>query len=53
MQQMLREIPVGDKASYTGIAKRMGSPKPARSVTGAYAAHTFIPSRRRLQEVVY
>jgi len=47
--QMLREIPVGDRVSYTDIANRMGSPKSARAVAGACAANTLavtIPCHR-------
>jgi len=47
--QMLREIPVGDRVSYSDIANRMGSPKSARAVAGACAANTLavtIPCHR-------
>jgi AraC family transcriptional regulator of adaptative response/methylated-DNA-[protein]-cysteine methyltransferase len=47
--QALREIPAGDRVSYTDIANRMGSPKSARAVAGACAANTLavvIPCHR-------
>lgn len=47
--QALREIPVGQTASYTDIARRIGSPKAVRAVAGACAANTLavaIPCHR-------
>lgn len=47
--QALREIPVGSTASYTDIARRIGSPKAVRAVAGACAANTLavaIPCHR-------
>jgi len=47
--QALREIPVGDTASYLEIARRIGSPKAARGVARACAANTLalaIPCHR-------
>ena len=47
--QLLREIPVGDKVSYTDIANQIGSPKSVRAVAGACAANTLaiaIPCHR-------
>ena len=47
--QALREIPAGATVTYTGIAKRMGSPKAARAVARACAANTLavaIPCHR-------
>jgi AraC family transcriptional regulator of adaptative response/methylated-DNA-[protein]-cysteine methyltransferase len=37
--QALREIPAGESASYTDVAKRIGSPKAARAVARACAAN--------------
>lgn len=47
--QALRQIPVGEKASYTDIAQRIGAPKAVRAVAGACAANTLavaIPCHR-------
>lgn len=47
--QALRDIPPGSTASYTEIAKRIGSPKAARAVAQACAANTIavaIPCHR-------
>lgn len=47
--QALQEIPVGQTASYTDIAKRIGLPKAARAVAQACAANTLavaIPCHR-------
>lgn len=47
--QALREIPVGETASYTEIAKRIGAPKAVRAVAGACAANLIavaIPCHR-------
>jgi AraC family transcriptional regulator, regulatory protein of adaptative response / methylated-DNA-[protein]-cysteine methyltransferase len=47
--QALREIPVGSTASYTDIAKRIGSPKSVRAVAQACAANPLalaIPCHR-------
>ena len=47
--QALREIPVGETASYTEIARRIGSPKAARGVARACAANALalaIPCHR-------
>jgi AraC family transcriptional regulator of adaptative response/methylated-DNA-[protein]-cysteine methyltransferase len=47
--QALREIPVGETASYTDIAKRIGSPKAVRAVVQACAANALavaIPCHR-------
>ena len=43
---------MGDKVSYTDIAKRMSSPKSARAVAGACAANTLaiaIPCHRAVR----
>jgi AraC family transcriptional regulator of adaptative response/methylated-DNA-[protein]-cysteine methyltransferase len=37
--QALRNIPVGETASYADVAKRIGSPKAVRAVAGACAAN--------------
>jgi AraC family transcriptional regulator of adaptative response/methylated-DNA-[protein]-cysteine methyltransferase len=45
----LREIPAGSTASYTEIAKRIGSPKAVRAVAGACASNAIavaIPCHR-------
>ncbi|MCG7757610.1 MAG: bifunctional DNA-binding transcriptional regulator/O6-methylguanine-DNA methyltransferase Ada [Nitrosomonas sp.] len=45
----LRQIPVGEKVSYTEIAQRIGAPKAVRAVAGACAANTLavaIPCHR-------
>jgi len=47
--QALRQIPVGEKVSYTDIAHRIGAPKAVRAVAGACAANTLavaIPCHR-------
>lgn len=47
--QALRQIPVGEKVSYTDIAQRIGAPKSVRAVAGACAANTLavaIPCHR-------
>lgn len=47
--QALREIPVGETASYTDIAKRIGAPKSVRAVAqacGANALAVAIPCHR-------
>jgi AraC family transcriptional regulator of adaptative response/methylated-DNA-[protein]-cysteine methyltransferase len=47
--QALREIPVGEAASYAEIARRIGSPKAVRAVAGACAANNLavaIPCHR-------
>jgi len=47
--QALRQIPVGEKVSYTEIAQRIGAPKAVRAVAGACAANTLavaIPCHR-------
>ncbi|MGH8507853.1 MAG: bifunctional DNA-binding transcriptional regulator/O6-methylguanine-DNA methyltransferase Ada [Gammaproteobacteria bacterium] len=47
--QALREIPVGSTASYTDIARRIGSPKAVRAVAQACAANALavaIPCHR-------
>jgi AraC family transcriptional regulator of adaptative response/methylated-DNA-[protein]-cysteine methyltransferase len=47
--QALREIPVGETASYTDIARRIGSPKAVRAVAQACAANALavaIPCHR-------
>lgn len=47
--QALREIPVGETASYTDIAKRIGSPKAVRAVARACATNVLavaIPCHR-------
>jgi AraC family transcriptional regulator of adaptative response/methylated-DNA-[protein]-cysteine methyltransferase len=47
--QALREIPAGQTASYTEIAKRVGAPSAARAVAQACAANTLavaIPCHR-------
>ena len=47
--QALQEIPVGETASYTGIAARIGAPGSVRAVAGACAANTLavaIPCHR-------
>ncbi len=47
--QALREIPAGETASYSEIARRIGSPKSVRAVAGACAANTLavaIPCHR-------
>ncbi len=50
--QALCEIPAGSTASYTEIAKRIGSPKAVRAVAGACAANALavaIPCHRVLR----
>jgi AraC family transcriptional regulator of adaptative response/methylated-DNA-[protein]-cysteine methyltransferase len=45
----LLEIPAGSTASYTDVAKRVGSPRAARAVAGACASNTIavaIPCHR-------
>ncbi|MFT5181188.1 MAG: AraC family transcriptional regulator of adaptative response [Alphaproteobacteria bacterium] len=45
----LREIPAGETASYSAVAKRIGSPKSVRAVAGACAANAIavaIPCHR-------
>ena len=47
--QALQDIPVGQTASYTDIARRLGAPKAARAVAGACAANPLavvIPCHR-------
>lgn len=47
--QALREIPLGETASYADIAARMGAPKSVRAVAGACAANKLalaIPCHR-------
>ena len=47
--QTLKQIPVGEKVSYTDIAQRIGAPKAVRAVAGACAANTLavaIPCHR-------
>jgi AraC family transcriptional regulator of adaptative response/methylated-DNA-[protein]-cysteine methyltransferase len=47
--QALRKIPAGSTASYTDIAKQIGSPNSVRAVAGACAANTLavaIPCHR-------
>jgi AraC family transcriptional regulator of adaptative response/methylated-DNA-[protein]-cysteine methyltransferase len=47
--QALREIPAGDTASYTDVARRIGSPKAVRAVAGACASNAIavaIPCHR-------
>jgi AraC family transcriptional regulator of adaptative response/methylated-DNA-[protein]-cysteine methyltransferase len=47
--QVLREIPPGETASYTEVAKRIGSPKAVRGVANACAANVLavaIPCHR-------
>ena len=47
--QALREIPVGETASYTDIARRIGAPTAVRAVAGACAANALavaIPCHR-------
>ncbi|SER71863.1 AraC family transcriptional regulator, regulatory protein of adaptative response / methylated-DNA-[protein]-cysteine methyltransferase [Nitrosomonas sp. Nm51] len=47
--QALRQIPAGEKVSYTDIAQRIGAPKAVRAVAGACAANTLavaIPCHR-------
>lgn len=47
--QALRQIPVGEKVSYTDIARRIGAPNAARAVAGACAANVLavaIPCHR-------
>jgi AraC family transcriptional regulator of adaptative response/methylated-DNA-[protein]-cysteine methyltransferase len=47
--QALRQIPVGDRVSYTDIALRIGAPKAVRAVAGACAANILavaIPCHR-------
>ncbi|MBD9356177.1 bifunctional DNA-binding transcriptional regulator/O6-methylguanine-DNA methyltransferase Ada [Methylomonas sp. EbA] len=47
--QALRQIPVGEKVSYTDIAQRIGAPKAVRAVAGACAANSLavaIPCHR-------
>jgi AraC family transcriptional regulator, regulatory protein of adaptative response / methylated-DNA-[protein]-cysteine methyltransferase len=50
--QALQEIPVGETASYTAIAERIGSPKAARAVAQACASNSLavaIPCHRVVQ----
>ena len=47
--QVLRQIPVGETASYSDIAERIGQPKSVRAVAGACAANNLavaIPCHR-------
>jgi len=47
--QALKEIPVGQTASYSEIARRIGLPKSVRAVAGACAANNLavaIPCHR-------
>ncbi|CNE16498.1 bifunctional regulatory protein/DNA repair protein [Yersinia intermedia] len=51
--QALREIPVGETASYADIAARIGSPKAVRAVAGACAANMLavaIPCHRVIRQ---
>ncbi|CNL17563.1 bifunctional regulatory protein/DNA repair protein [Yersinia enterocolitica] len=51
--QALREIPVGETASYADIAAKMGSPKSMRAVAGACAANILavaIPCHRVIRQ---
>ena len=48
----LRQIPLGEKVSYTEIARRIGAPKAVRAVAGACAANRLavaIPCHRVLR----
>ena len=50
--QALRDIPAGETASYTEIARRIGAPKAVRAVAGACAANVLavaIPCHRVLR----
>jgi AraC family transcriptional regulator of adaptative response/methylated-DNA-[protein]-cysteine methyltransferase len=47
--EALRDIPAGRAATYTDIARKIGSPKSARAVAGACAANNIavaIPCHR-------
>jgi AraC family transcriptional regulator of adaptative response/methylated-DNA-[protein]-cysteine methyltransferase len=47
--QALQEIPVGERISYSDVARRIGSPKATRAVAGACAANNIavaIPCHR-------
>ncbi|MDE1992280.1 MAG: bifunctional DNA-binding transcriptional regulator/O6-methylguanine-DNA methyltransferase Ada [Rhizobiaceae bacterium] len=47
--QVLQEIPVGERVSYSEIARRIGSPRATRAVAGACAANNIavaIPCHR-------
>ena len=47
--QALQEIPVGERVSYSEVARRIGSPNSARAVAGACAANSLavaIPCHR-------
>jgi AraC family transcriptional regulator of adaptative response/methylated-DNA-[protein]-cysteine methyltransferase len=47
--QALREIPLGETATYSEVARRIGSPKAVRAVAGACAANNIalaIPCHR-------
>ncbi|WP_413081173.1 bifunctional DNA-binding transcriptional regulator/O6-methylguanine-DNA methyltransferase Ada [Yersinia rochesterensis] len=51
--QALREIPVGETASYADIAAKIGSPKAVRAVAGACAANMLavaIPCHRVIRQ---
>lgn len=51
--QALREIPVGETASYADIATKIGSPKAVRAVAGACAANMLaiaIPCHRVIRQ---
>jgi AraC family transcriptional regulator of adaptative response/methylated-DNA-[protein]-cysteine methyltransferase len=50
--QALRQIPIGQTVSYTGIAQRIGAPKAVRAVASACAANSLavaIPCHRVLR----
>lgn len=51
--RVLREIPAGETASYSAVAKRIGSPKSVRAVAGACAANAIavaIPCHRVVRQ---
>ena len=51
--RVLREIPAGETASYSAIAKRIGSPQSVRAVAGACAANAIavaIPCHRVVRQ---
>lgn len=51
--QALREIPIGETASYADIASRIGSPTAVRAVAGACAANILavaIPCHRVIRQ---
>jgi len=50
--QALRQIPIGQIVSYTGLAQRIGAPKAVRAVASACAANSLavaIPCHRALR----